>query len=89
MSISPPPPSPPVVLINAWPSFLGEETYIPGKRLTDKPTFVCDPIDGTTNFVHAFPNVCISLALCVYRMPVVGVVYNPCPSPLPPPISRL
>ncbi|KAF8250846.1 inositol monophosphatase [Wilcoxina mikolae CBS 423.85] len=57
--------------------FLGEETYIPGKRLTDKPTFVCDPIDGTTNFVHAFPNVCISLALCVYRMPVVGVVYNP------------
>ena len=46
-------------------------------KLTDKPTFVCDPIDGTTNFVHAFPNVCISLALCVYKLPVVGVVYNP------------
>jgi fructose-1,6-bisphosphatase/inositol monophosphatase family enzyme len=24
--------------------------------------------------------VCISLALCVYKMPVVGVIYNPvCP----------
>ncbi|KAI5782754.1 hypothetical protein EDC01DRAFT_619119 [Geopyxis carbonaria] len=57
--------------------FLGEETYVPGMKLTDKPTFICDPIDGTTNFVHAFPNVCISLALCVYKSPVVGVVYNP------------
>jgi len=57
--------------------FLGEETYVPGMKLTDKPTFICDPIDGTTNFIHAFPNVCISLALCVYKLPVVGVVYNP------------
>ncbi|KAI5799722.1 hypothetical protein FPQ18DRAFT_253517 [Pyronema domesticum] len=57
--------------------FLGEETYVPGKKLTDRPTFICDPIDGTTNFIHAFPNVCISLALCVYRTPVVGVIYNP------------
>lgn len=46
-------------------------------RLTDKPTFCCDPIDGTTNFIHTFPNVCVSLALCVYKTPVVGVVYNP------------
>lgn len=46
-------------------------------RLTDKPTFTCDPIDGTTNFIHTFPNVCVSLALCVYKSPVVGVVYNP------------
>lgn len=57
--------------------FLGEESYVPGKKLTDKPTFICDPIDGTVNFVHTFPNVCISLALCVYKMPVIGVVYNP------------
>ncbi|RPB10057.1 inositol monophosphatase [Morchella conica CCBAS932] len=57
--------------------FLGEESYVPGKKLTDKPTFICDPIDGTVNFVHTFPNVCISLALCVYKMPIVGVVYNP------------
>ena len=64
----------------AHPSFLfvGEETYQPGvTRVTDAPTFVVDPIDGTTNFVHAFPNACISLALVVDRVPAVGVVYNP------------
>ncbi|KAG0641822.1 hypothetical protein HOY80DRAFT_999026 [Tuber brumale] len=57
--------------------FLGEETYTIGKKLTDKPTFICDPIDGTVNFVHTLPNVCISLALAVHKKPVVGVVYNP------------
>jgi myo-inositol-1(or 4)-monophosphatase len=57
--------------------FLGEETYKPGMRLTDSPTFIVDPIDGTTNFVHAFPNVCISLAFVVMKVPTVGVIYNP------------
>jgi myo-inositol-1(or 4)-monophosphatase len=57
--------------------FLGEETYQPGMRLTDAPTFVVDPIDGTTNFVHAFPNVCISLGFVTKKVPTVGVIYNP------------
>jgi myo-inositol-1(or 4)-monophosphatase len=58
-------------------SFMGEETYKPGDTLTNAPTFVVDPIDGTTNFVHGFPNVCISLGFAVDRVPTVGVVYNP------------
>lgn len=57
--------------------FLGEETYKPGMKLTDAPTFVVDPIDGTTNFVHRYPYVSISLGFAVKREPVVGVVYNP------------
>ncbi|KAH0566295.1 hypothetical protein GP486_000321 [Trichoglossum hirsutum] len=57
--------------------FLGEETYKPGMKLTDAPTFICDPIDGTINFVHAFPNVCISLGFTIMKKPVVGVIYNP------------
>ena len=57
--------------------FLGEETYHPGLTLTDAPTFIVDPIDGTVNFVHSFPNACISLGFCVQRRPVVGVVFNP------------
>lgn len=64
----------------AFPSFafVGEETYQPDvTRITAQPTFIVDPIDGTTNFVHAFPNACISLGLAVGRVPVVGVVYNP------------
>jgi myo-inositol-1(or 4)-monophosphatase len=56
---------------------MGEETYKPGDTLTDAPTFVCDPIDGTTNFVHRYPYVSISMGLAVGRKPTVGVVYNP------------
>ena len=58
-------------------SFLGEETYQPGMRLTSAPTFICDPIDGTTNFVHAHPYVSIRLAFVDKMEPLVGVVYNP------------
>lgn len=57
--------------------FLGEETFKEGTKLTDAATFVCDPIDGTLNFIHGFPNTAVSLALTVARKPIVGVVYNP------------
>ncbi|KAH8819020.1 hypothetical protein F5884DRAFT_759219 [Xylogone sp. PMI_703] len=58
-------------------SFLGEETYKSGISITDHPTFIVDPIDGTSNFIHAFPEVCISIGLVINKKPVVGVVYNP------------
>jgi myo-inositol-1(or 4)-monophosphatase len=58
-------------------SFIGEETYKPGQELTAKPTFIVDPIDGTTNFFHGHPYVCVSLGLAIERKPVVGVIYNP------------
>ncbi|KAK3939801.1 hypothetical protein QBC46DRAFT_387007 [Diplogelasinospora grovesii] len=58
--------------------FVGEETYQPGvTKITDAPTFIVDPIDGTTNFVHGFPHACISLGFSYQRTPTVGVVYNP------------
>lgn len=57
--------------------FLGEETYKPGMKLGREPTFVVDPIDGTTNFVHRYPYVSVSLGFAVDREPCVGVVYNP------------
>lgn len=56
---------------------MGEETYTPSDTITQAPTFIVDPIDGTTNFVHAFPHVAISLGLAIAADPVVGVVYNP------------
>ncbi|KAI1813723.1 inositol monophosphatase [Poronia punctata] len=66
-------------LTAAYPTFdfVGEETYKPGVQVTEKPTFIVDPIDGTTNFVHGFPHACISLGFAVDRVPAVGVVYNP------------
>ncbi|XP_033227565.1 inositol monophosphatase 2-like [Belonocnema kinseyi] len=60
--------------------FIGEETvakegYLP--ELTDEPTWIIDPIDGTTNFVHRFPHTCISIALLIKKNIEIGVVYNP------------
>lgn len=57
---------------------MGEETYVAGEtKVTEAPTFIVDPIDGTANFVHGFPNACISLGFAVGKVPSVGVVYNP------------
>ncbi|PNP52826.1 hypothetical protein THARTR1_06667 [Trichoderma harzianum] len=66
-------------LASHYPSFafIGEETYHPGQTITDGPTFIVDPIDGTSNFVHGFPDVAVSIALVVGKVPTVGVVYNP------------
>lgn len=67
-------------LLTAYPDFkfIGEETFVAGStKLTSDPTFIVDPIDGTTNFVHAFPAFCISLGFVVYKAPSVGVIYNP------------
>jgi len=65
-------------LTSSYPDFkfIGEETYYPGQKLTEEPTFIVDPIDGTTNFVHGFPSFCISLGLVVGKVPTVGVVFN-------------
>jgi len=45
--------------------------------LSDLPTWIIDPIDGTTNFVHKYPIFCVSIALAVGKQVVVGVVFNP------------
>lgn len=58
--------------------FMGEESYKPGVTiLTDEPTFILDPIDGTTNFIHSYPSYCISLGFALNKKPTVGVIYNP------------
>lgn len=60
--------------------FIGEETVSYSKflpELTDAPTWIIDPIDGTTNFVHSFPHTCISIALLVNKELEIGIVYNP------------
>ncbi|XP_028110559.1 inositol-phosphate phosphatase-like isoform X3 [Camellia sinensis] len=59
--------------------FIGEETTAARgvTELTDEPTWIIDPLDGTTNFVHGFPFVCVSIGLTIGKVPTVGVVYNP------------
>ncbi|KAF2134417.1 hypothetical protein P153DRAFT_362188 [Dothidotthia symphoricarpi CBS 119687] len=64
---------------SAYPTydFFGEETHKEGTKLSDGPTVVCDPIDGTLNFKKGVPNCAISLGFTLDKKPVVGVVYNP------------
>ncbi|GFS32608.1 inositol monophosphatase family protein [Actinidia rufa] len=59
--------------------FIGEETTAAFgvTELTDEPTWIVDPLDGTTNFVHGYPFVCVSIGLTIGKVPTVGVVYNP------------
>jgi len=57
---------------------IGEETEGGiSTTLGDSPTWIIDPIDGTTNFVHSFPFVAVSIALAINKKMVLGVVYNP------------
>lgn len=59
--------------------FIGEESSPDSKgiNLTDDPTWIIDPIDGTLNFFHAFPHCCISIGLFVNGTPHMGIIYNP------------
>lgn len=59
---------------------IGEEESAANKRtaeLTNDPTWIIDPIDGTTNFINRIPHCCISVGLAVNKELVMGVVYNP------------
>ncbi|WP_199141124.1 inositol monophosphatase family protein [Pedobacter sp. ASV12] len=39
-------------------------------------TWIIDPLDGTTNFIHGIPTYSISIALYENDQPVIGVVYE-------------
>src|SRR5262245_52545498 len=59
--------------------FLGEEDQASQRRPGPDapPTWIVDPLDGTTNYVHDFPLYCVSVGLEVAGEMVVGVVYDP------------
>jgi myo-inositol-1(or 4)-monophosphatase len=60
----------------AYPShgFLAEES---GRQDGDDYTWIIDPLDGTTNFLHGFPQFAVSIA-CRHRdRPEIAVVLDP------------
>jgi fructose-1,6-bisphosphatase/inositol monophosphatase family enzyme len=65
-------------LRRSFPDFqvIGEETAN-GEALSDKPTWIVDPIDGTTNFVHRQAECCVLIGLAVERKSVLGVCFIP------------
>ena len=40
-------------------------------------TWIVDPLDGTTNFVHGLPHFAVAIALAYRNVPLVGVVHAP------------
>ncbi|XP_026094028.1 inositol monophosphatase 2 [Carassius auratus] len=58
--------------------FIGEESSAAGVKceLTDHPTWIIDPIDGTCNFVHSFPMVAVSIGFAVRKELELGVIYH-------------
>jgi myo-inositol-1(or 4)-monophosphatase len=56
-------------------AFYGEETVTAGEQVNpDIPTWIVDPIDGTSNFEHGIPLFAVSIALVYQNNVYVGVV---------------
>ena len=58
-------------------AFLAEESSTDDAQLDAQPTWIIDPIDGTTNFVHSFPCFCVSIAFAQNHDILLGVIFNP------------
>lgn len=71
-------------LLKAYPghSILGEETGHTARRDGEtmhdaENIWVIDPLDGTTNFIHGFPQYCVSIALMQKGVVTQAVIYDP------------
>ena len=54
---------------------MAEESATSG--LGEEVTWIIDPLDGTTNFIHGFPFVAVSIAASVKKEVVLGFVLDP------------
>lgn len=58
--------------------FFAEEGSAASQPLTDPaPTWIVDPLDGTTNYVHDVPAYCVSVAIQVAGDILAGAIYDP------------
>ena len=66
------------VLQKAFPGhgILAEETGRQGTR-REEYVWVIDPLDGTTNFLHGFPQFAVSIGLMYRGVPEAAVIYDP------------
>src|SRR6201991_2367988 len=56
--------------------FIGEEGG-PREGTDASHTWIVDPLDGTTNFLHGIPQFAISIGLAREGTVIAGVIYNP------------
>lgn len=52
------------------------EESAPNAARSERPRFIVDPLDGTTNFLHGIPHFAVAIALEVDARVVAGVVYD-------------
>lgn len=64
------------ILLDAYPkhAILAEES---GARGESEYQWIIDPLDGTTNFLHGFPQYAVSIALMHKGIVTQGVIYDP------------
>ena len=56
-------------------AFIGEEKE--NRALGDEPTWIVDPLDGTTNMIHDYRLSAVSIALCREKKPALGLIWQP------------
>jgi myo-inositol-1(or 4)-monophosphatase len=67
------------VLAKAYPdhAILAEESGVSGAASGAEFKWIIDPLDGTTNFIHGFPQFCVSIGLMHKGVITQGVVFDP------------
>ena len=58
-------------------AILAEEGTAQGRNDSAEHVWIIDPLDGTTNFLHGFPQYCVSIALAHRGVVTQGVIYDP------------
>jgi myo-inositol-1(or 4)-monophosphatase len=58
-------------------AILAEEGTDRDKNLDAEHVWIIDPLDGTTNFLHGFPQYCVSIALSHRGVVTQGVIFDP------------
>jgi len=56
---------------------MSEESFSSYNNIEDKPVWIIDPLDGTTNFAHNFPWFGVSIAFFANGESQAGVIYCP------------
>jgi len=66
-------------LLDAYPdhAILAEEGTAKGDNADAENVWIIDPLDGTTNFLHGFPQYCVSIALAQKGQVTQAVIYDP------------
>jgi myo-inositol-1(or 4)-monophosphatase len=66
-------------LLGSYPdhAILAEEGTAKGANADAENVWIIDPLDGTTNFLHGFPQYCVSIALAHRGLVTQGVIYDP------------